>query len=112
YTMADLDVAEESHVSSLEVDFSTGAPVASFSAVCLGHSNIASSEVYLSSEIPSECLGSGMCLGRGMDDQGHIIPQSYLVYMYNRDGKGQLTFAHRGGSYCKPSVVFGAGVIV
>lgn len=112
YTMADLDQAQESHVSSLEVDFSTGAPVASFSAICLGHSNVASSEVYLSSEIPSECLGSGMCLGRGMDAQGRIIPQSYLVYMYNRNGKGQMTFAHRGGYYCKPSVVFGAGVIV
>lgn len=112
YTMADLEPSQESHVSSLEVDFSTGAPVASFSAICLGHSNIESSEVYLSSEIPQECLGKGMCLGRGMDEQGRIIPQSYQVYMYNRNGKGQLTFAHKGGCYCAPSVVFGAGVIV
>ena len=68
--------------------------------------------MYLSSEIPQECLGKGMCLGRGMDEQGRIIPQSYQVYMYNRNGKGQLTFSHKGGCYCVPSVVFGAGVIV
>ena len=112
YTMEDLDLTQESHVSELDVDFSTGAPVASFNAYCLGQEGIASSEAYLNTLVPAECMGSGICLGRAQDEQGRIVAQSYLVYMYNRDDKTRLTFAHRGGLYCKPTICFGAGVIV
>lgn len=110
-TMDNLDPTEESHVSSLDVDFSTGAPVAQFNAQCLGHSNVASSEVYLDQQLPSEIIGTGMCLGRSNDADGHINAQSYLVYMYNRNGKSQLTFAHRGGPYYTHTEVFGTGII-
>ena len=110
-TMDNLDPTEESHVSALDVDFSTGAPVAVFNAQCLGHSNVASSEVYLDQQLPAEVIGTGMCLGRSNDDEGHINVQSYLVYMYNRNGKSQLTFAHRGGPYFTKTEVFGAGII-
>jgi hypothetical protein len=110
-TMDDLDPTEESHVSSLDVDFSTGAPVAQFDAQCLGHSNVASSEVYLDQALPSEIIGTGMCIGRSNDADGHINAQSYLVYMYNRSGKAQLTFAHRGGTYYTHTEVFGTGII-
>ena len=110
-TMDNLDPTEESHVSTLDVDFSTGAPVAQFNAQCLGHSNVASSEVYLDQQLPSEIIGTGMCLGRSNDSEGHINAQSYLVYMYNRNGKSQLTFAHRGGTYYTHTEVFGTGII-
>ena len=110
-TMNNLDPTEESHVSELDVDFSTGAPVAQFNAQCLGHSNVASSEVYLDQALPAEIIGTGMCLGRSNDDAGHINCQSYLVYMYNRNGKSQLTFAHRGGPYFTHTEVFGTGII-
>jgi len=110
-TMDDLDPTEESHVSSLDVDFSTGAPVAQFNAQCLGHSNVASSEVYLDEQLPSDIVGTGMCIGRSNDADGHINAQSYLVYMYNRNGKSQLTFAHRGGPYFTHTEVFGTGII-
>jgi len=110
-TMDNLDPTEESHVSSLDVDFSTGSPVAQFNAQCLGHSNVASSEVYLDQQLPSEIIGTGMCLGRSNDADGHINAQSYLVYMYNRNGKSQLTFAHRGGPYYTHTEVFGTGII-
>lgn len=110
-TMDNLDPTEESHVSALDVDFSTGAPVAVFNAQCLGHSNVASSEVYLDQQLPSEIIGTGMCLGRSNDADGHINAQSYLVYMYNRNGKSQLTFAHRGGPYYTHTEVFGTGII-
>ena len=110
-TMDNLDPTEESHVSTLDVDFSTGAPVAQFNAQCLGHSNVASSEVYLDQQLPSEIIGTGMCLGRSNDADGHINAQSYLVYMYNRNGKSQLTFAHRGGTYYTHTEVFGTGII-
>ena len=110
-TMDNLDPTEESHVSSLDVDFSTGAPVAQFDAQCLGHSNVASSEVYLDQQLPAEVVGTGMAIGRSNDDDGHINAQSYLVYMYNRNGKSQLTFAHRGGPYYTKTEVFGTGII-
>ena len=85
--------------------------MAQFNAQCLGHSNVASSEVYLDQALPSEIIGTGMCLGRSNDDEGHINAQSYLVYMYNRNGKSQLTFAHRGGPYYTHTEVFGTGII-
>ncbi len=110
-TMDDLDPTEESHVATLDVDFSTGAPVAQFNAQCLGHSNVASSEVYLDELLPSEVIGTGMCIGRSNDADGHINAQSYLVYMYNWRGKTQLTFAHRGGPYYTHTEVFGTGII-
>ena len=110
-TMDNLDPNEESHVSTLDVDFSTGAPVAQFNAQCLGHSNVASSEVFLDQLLPSEIIGTGMCLGRSNDADGHINAQSYLVYMYNWSGKTQLTFAHRGGPYFTHTEVFGTGII-
>jgi hypothetical protein len=111
FSMNDLRESEESHVSSFDVDFSTGAPVAEFSAMCLGHSNVASSEVYLDQQIPSDVLGTGMCLGRGCGADGKIIPQSYLVYMYNRSEGAEMTFAHRGGYYVKPTECFGSGIV-
>ena len=51
-TMA--DIKPDSHVSECDVDFSTGSPVISFDTVCLGHSNVASSEAYLEEELPAD----------------------------------------------------------
>ncbi|MCR5759985.1 MAG: hypothetical protein K6G39_06500 [Bacteroidales bacterium] len=110
-TMRNLDPTEESHVSALDVDFSTGAPVAEFNAMCLGHSNVASSEVYLDQQLPAELIGTGICLGRGNGADGKIIPQSYLVYIRNYGGKAEMTFAHRGGYYVIPTECFGSGII-
>ena len=110
-TMDNLRPDEESHVAALDVDFSTGAPVAVFNAECLGHSNVASSEVYLDQQLPAELIGTGICLGRGNGADGKIIPQSYLVYIRNYGGKAEMTFAHRGGYYVKPTECFGSGII-
>ena len=110
-TMDNLRPDEESHVTSLDVDFSTGAPVAMFNANCLGHSKVASSEVYLDENLPAEVIGTGVAIGRSCDDDGHINAQSYLVYMYNRSGGAELTFAHRGGPYYAKTEVFGPGII-
>ena len=109
--MNNLDPNEESHVSSLDVDFSTSAPVAEFNAMCLGHSNVASSEVYLDQQLPAELIGTGICLGRGNGADGKIIPQSYLVYIRNYGGKAEMTFAHRGGYYVMPTECFGSRII-
>ena len=110
-TMESLNPAEESHVSSLEVEFSTNAPAAYFNAMCLGRNGIASSDVYLDQQLPAEVIGTGICLGRSCDEAGHINGQSYLVYLYNREDGSKMTFAHRGGYYCAPTECFGTGII-
>lgn len=110
-TMNNLDPTEENNVSAIDVDFSTGAPVAQFNAVCLGHSNVASSEVHLDKELPAEVIGTGVCLGRSNGPDGKIVAQSYMVWVRNYYGKADMTFAHRGGYYVAKTECFGAGVM-
>ena len=110
-TMDTLDPTEDNNVTAIDVDFSTGAPVAQFNAVCLGHSNVASSVVYLTQQLPAELIGTGVCLGRANDPNGKIVAQSYLVYIRNYGGKTEMTFAHRGGYYVAKTECFGAGVM-
>ena len=104
---------EEQHVSSIDVDFSTGAPVIQFDSVCLGHSNVASSYAYLDQELPEECVGTSMALGRGMGEGNcALAAQSYLIWLSNDRWDGtNICFAHRGGYYVKPTEVFGPGIL-
>lgn len=110
-TMNNLDPTEENNVSAIDVDFSTGAPVAQFNAVCLGHSNVASSEVNLDQELPAEVIGTGVCLGRANGPDGKVVAQSYMVWVRNYYGKAEMTFAHRGGYYVATTECFGAGIM-
>ena len=104
---------EEQHVSSIDVDFSTGAPVVQFDSVCLGHSNVASSYAYLDQELPEDCVGTSMALGRGMGEGNcALAAQSYLIWLRNDRWDGtNICFAHRGGYYVKPTEVFGPGIL-
>lgn len=107
-TMADV-VEAESHVSTYDVDYSTNSPVIYFDTVCLGHSNVASSEVLLEEALDTALMGNSIAIGRGMGEDGNLKPQSYLVYMNTWRGQTTMTFAHRGGAYVKPTEVFGPG---
>lgn len=78
-TMDNLDPTEEQHVSALDMDFSTNAPVIYFDTVCLGHSNVASSEAILDKELPEELIGLSYALARGMGEDGSLHPQSYQI---------------------------------
>ena len=109
-TMDNLDPTEENHVSALDMDYSTAAPVINFDTVCLGHSNIASSEVVLDKSLPEELIGLSYALARGMGENGDLHPQSYQIQSSIWRGKTELHFMHRGGKYIKPSEVFGPGV--
>ncbi len=109
-TMDNLDLAEEQHVSALDIDFSTDAPVIYFDTVCLGHSNIASSEAILDKELPAELIGLSYALARGMGEDGSLHPQSYQIQTTNWNRKTEIHFMHRGGKYIKPTEVFGPGV--
>ena len=112
-TMDLLAPDHEQHVSAIDVDFSTGAPVVQFDAMCLGHSNVASSEVYLEDDLPEELRGTSWALGRGNGEDGKIVVQSYVMWLYGSSygDPARIVFAHRGGYYVKPTEVFGPGVI-
>ena len=112
-TMAQLKPDTEQHVSAIDVDFSSGAPVVLFDTVCLGHSNVASSYAYLDQDIPEDCIGTCMALGRGMSDEhSGLAAQSYIIWLRNSSWDGaNICFAHRGGYYVKPTEVFGPGII-
>ena len=112
-TMDRLLPDHEQHVSSIDVDFSSGAPVIQFDVMCEGHSNVASSEAYLDQDLPEELRGTSWALGRGNGADGKLVAQSYVMWLYGaRYGDpAYITFAHRGGYYVKPTEVFGPGVI-
>ncbi len=112
-TMDRLAPDHEQHVSAIDVDFSTGSPVVQFDAMCLGHSNVASSEVYLEDDLPEELRGTSWALGRGNGEDGKIVVQSYVMWLYGSSygDPARIVFAHRGGYYVKPTEVFGPGVI-
>lgn len=109
-TEANLDPAQEQSVSAIDVDYSTNAPVVNFNAVCLGYSNVAASKAHLEENLPSELLGISYALGRGMGEDGSIHPQSYQIQSTNFSRKTSINFNHRGGTYIKPTEVFGPGI--
>ena len=102
------NVSPESHVSKLDIDLSTGAPAISFDTVCLGHSNVASSEVYPEEGVPTSMEGFSYVLARGANGT-KITAQSYQVQFIGSYNP-RIVLAHRGGYYVKPSEVFGTGV--
>lgn len=112
-TMDRLLLDHEQHVSSIDVDFSSGGPVVQYDVMCEGHSNVASSEAYLVDDLPQELQGTSWALGRGNGADGKLVAQSYVMWLYGaRYGDpAYITFAHRGGYYVKPTEVFGPGVI-
>ena len=112
-TMDRLVPDHEQHVSSIDVDFSTGSPVVQFDAMCLGHSNVASSEVYLEDDLPTELRGTSWALGRGNGEDGKLTAQSYVIWLYGASygDPARIVFAHRGGYYVKPTEVIGPGIL-
>ena len=112
-TMDRLLPDHEQHVSSIDVDFSSGSPVVQYDVMCEGHSNVASSEAYLVDDLPVELQGTSWALGRGNGADGKINVQSYVMWLYGArySDPAYITFAHRGGYYVKPTEVFGPGVI-
>ena len=112
-TMDRLAPDHEQHVSAIDVDFSTGSPVIQFDAMCLCHSNVASSEVYLEDDLPTELRGTSWALGRGNGEDGKLVAQAYVMWLYGASygDPARIVFAHRGGYYVKPTEVFGPGIL-
>ena len=112
-TMDRLLPDHEQHVSDIDVDFSTGSPVVQFDSMCLGHSNVASSTAYLIQDLTDELVGTSWALARGNGEDGKLCAQTYTIWLQKArySSPAQVTFAHRGGYYVKPSEVFGPGII-
>ena len=102
------NVSPESHVSKLDMDLSTGAPAMALDSICLGHSNVASSEIYPDEPLAADMNGYSYMLARGASEN-KITAQSFQVQFVNW-GDHRIVVAHRGGYYVKPSEVFGTGV--
>lgn len=109
-TMDNLISTEEQHVSTIDVDYSTNAPVINYETVCLGHGNEASSKVVLEDVFPSDLLGISYALARGLGQDGSIHPQSYQIKSSADNNRTAIHFMHRGGAYIKPTEVFGPGI--
>lgn len=112
-TMDRLIPDHEQNVSAIDVDFSTGSPAVQYDVMCLGHSNVASSIVYLEDDLTEELRGTSWALGRANGPDGKIIAQSYVIWFSAayHETPPNITFAHRGGLYVQQTEVFGPGVI-
>ena len=108
-TMDNINTAE-SHVSKLDVDYSTNTPALYFDVMCEGEPGRASSMVILDRIIPEEMFGCSFVLGRATGVDGDVRPQTYFISMINFAGRTEITFAHRGGVYVKPAELFGPGM--
>lgn len=109
YTMRDIDT-DSSHVSSFNLETTTGGCAVAVDAMCLGHSNVASSEVVVNEALTALSGCQMYALGRSADGT-KINAQSYIVYVSISGSTTKLTFAHRGGYYAKPTEVFGAAIV-
>ena len=112
YSFGDLNVEESGKFDALDIDFSTAAPVVYMESIFGKSGDTAAGEVVLERSIPTELTGHAFLVGRGNSEDGDLKPQSYLVYVTNRDGVGKMTFARRGGRMIEPTEVFGPAMLV
>ena len=112
YSFGDLNVEESGKFDALDIDFSTAAPVVYMESIFGKSGDTAAGEVVLERSIPNELTGHAFLVGRGDSEDGDLKPQSYLVYVTNRDGVGKMTFARRGGRMIEPTEVFGPAMLV
>ncbi len=105
-----LDQEKEQSVSTIDVDFSTNAPVIYVDVMCEGISGHQSSEAYLDYKLPTQLIGDAYVIGRGVGEDGSMHPQSYQIQASEVSNKTAIQFSCRGGRYVYPSEVFGPGI--
>lgn len=109
FTMADIDT-NKSHVSEFNLDLGTGINAMAVDAKLLGHSNVASSYVVLDKKLNYTWQNFFIMLGRSAGN-GKVNAQSIQGQFGTEDSKTSITFAHRGGSYAKPTEIFGPALL-
>ena len=103
---------ERNSVSGLDIEFTSGSPVVSAAGTLEGYDGIAASYAYFSpdTDIPYESDSlSAYILARGTETKA---PQLFLMNIIRRSNENSIQFAHRGGSYSKPSDIVGGGLLM
>jgi hypothetical protein len=102
---------ERSQVESFDLDFSTAAPVVNHSGVLTSKPAEGYSYIYAEAPLERELLGISFCIGRGVTEDGKLMSQSVYCHLSNINGGAHLSYSHRGGTWSRPSEVFGPGII-
>ena len=108
----DLVDNERNSVSDLDIELTSGSPVVSAAGTLVGYDGIAASYAYFSpgTDIPYESGSlSSYILARGTETKA---PQLFLMNIIRRSNENSIQFAHRGGSYSKPSDIVGGGLLM
>lgn len=108
----DLADNERNSVSGLDIEFTSGSPVVSAAGSLEGYDGIAASYAYFSpdTDIPNESDSlSAYILARGTETKA---PHLFLMNIIRRSNENSIQFAHRGGSYSKPSDIVGGGLLM
>ena len=111
-TDGDLVDNERNSVTGLDIELTSGSPMASAAGTLEGYDGIAASYAYFSSDtgIPYENGNlSSYILARGTETRA---PQLFLMNIIRRSNENSIQFAHRGGSYSKPSDIIGGGILM
>ena len=107
--LTDDDIALNEGVSDLDMEFSPGSAICSVTAMLHGHSNVASSKFETHAGRTNAISGNGFILARG-SAENEYSPQTFEIQVYKSDDFLRVSFMYRGGSYAKPSEVFGNAV--
>lgn len=102
---------ERSQVESFDLDFSTASPVVNHSGVLTSKPAEGYSYIYAEAPLERELLGISFCIGRGVTEDGKLMSQSVYCHLSNINGGAHLSYSHRGGTWSRPSEVFGPGII-
>lgn len=108
----DLVDNERNSVSDLDIELTSGSPVVSAAGTLVGYDGIAASYAYFSpgTDIPYESNSLSLyILARGTETKA---PQLFLMNIIRRSNENSIQFAHRGGSYSKPSDIVGGGLLM
>ena len=111
-TQGDLTDDGRNSVSGLDIELTSGSPVVSAAGTLVGYDGIAASYAYFSpgTDIPYESDSlSSYILARGTETKA---PQLFLMNIIRRSNENSIQFAHRGGSYSKPSDIVGGGLLM
>ena len=96
------DLASGGNVPELDLEFSPVSGVVTVSATLEGRPSYASSECQTLEKMTDIPAGDSMQLARAGED-GDYQPQTYAIWIRQYKNYTEITFAHRGGNYEKPS---------
>ena len=104
-------IPEERQIADFDMDFSTGAPVVYFDAVCKDKKGDSASSVLFEGEFDSSLSGTSLVIGRSLPESGLINAQSYILYKVKESSNTRVFFNNRGGYSNMKCELFGVSVL-